>query len=113
VPPAARFLFSALVSTVVLTGCAPGALPIAPPASSSGAPAGAIALLVGPEDGPTPVLALIASARVSLWMEMYQLTDPRAVAALADRARAGCDVRVTLEPSPGRCCVSARQVEGA
>jgi phosphatidylserine/phosphatidylglycerophosphate/cardiolipin synthase-like enzyme len=33
-------------------------------------------------------------------MEMYQLTDPRALAALGERARAGCDVRVTLEPAP-------------
>ena len=31
---------------------------------------------------------------------MYLLTDARAVAALADRARAGCDVRVILEPAP-------------
>ena len=31
---------------------------------------------------------------------MYLLTDARAIAALADRARAGCDVRVILEPAP-------------
>jgi phosphatidylserine/phosphatidylglycerophosphate/cardiolipin synthase-like enzyme len=33
-------------------------------------------------------------------MEMYLLTDARAVDALAARARAGCDVRVILEPTP-------------
>jgi len=33
-------------------------------------------------------------------MEMYLLTDTRALAALAARARAGCDVRVVLEPAP-------------
>jgi cardiolipin synthase len=31
---------------------------------------------------------------------MYLLTDVRAIAALVDRARAGCDVRVILEPAP-------------
>ncbi len=31
---------------------------------------------------------------------MYLLTDARAIAALAERARAGCDVRVILEPAP-------------
>ena len=31
---------------------------------------------------------------------MYLLTDAAAIGALADRARAGCDVRVILEPSP-------------
>jgi cardiolipin synthase len=50
-----------------------------------------VTLLVEPSAGP---------ARESLWMEMYLLTDEAALAALADRARAGCDVRVTLEPAP-------------
>jgi phosphatidylserine/phosphatidylglycerophosphate/cardiolipin synthase-like enzyme len=31
---------------------------------------------------------------------MYLLTDDRAITALAERARAGCDVRVILEPAP-------------
>jgi cardiolipin synthase A/B len=46
------------------------------------------------------VLDLISSARASLWMEMYLLTDTRAVTAIAGRVAAGCDVRVILEPAP-------------
>ncbi len=59
-----------------------------------------VALVVEPDAGPAAIVALIAAARRSVWMEMYLLTDARAVDALADRARAGCDVRVILEPAP-------------
>jgi len=57
-------------------------------------------LVVEPDAGPQAVLDLITSARASLWMEMYLLTDDRAIAAIAGRAAAGCDVRVILEPAP-------------
>ena len=46
------------------------------------------------------MLDLVQAAHASLWMEMYLLTDDGAIAALADRAAAGVDVRVILEPSP-------------
>ena len=46
------------------------------------------------------MLDLIASAHGSLWMEMYLLTDAGAIAAIAGRAAAGCEVRVILEPAP-------------
>ncbi len=59
-----------------------------------------VALVVEPDAGPQAVLDLITSARASLWMEMYLLTDDRAVAAIVGRAAAGCDVRVLLEPAP-------------
>jgi len=59
-----------------------------------------VALVVEPDAGPAAIVDLIAGARRSVWMEMYLLTDARAVDALADRARAGCDVRVILEPAP-------------
>ena len=65
-----------------------------------GRAAGPVALLIEPDAGPAAILDLIAGARSSVWMEMYLLTDARAVTALADRARAGCDVRVILEPAP-------------
>jgi cardiolipin synthase A/B len=57
-------------------------------------------LVVEPDAGPQAVLDLITSARASLWMEMYLLTDDRAIAAIAGRAAASCDVRVLLEPAP-------------
>jgi cardiolipin synthase A/B len=56
--------------------------------------------VVEPDAGPQAVLDLVASARTSLWMEMYLLTDARAITAIAGRAAAGCDVRVILEPAP-------------
>ena len=63
----------------------------------TGAP---LSLIIEPEAGRNAVLDLVASARVSLWMEMYLLTDAGAIAAIAGRAAAGCDVRVILEPAP-------------
>jgi phosphatidylserine/phosphatidylglycerophosphate/cardiolipin synthase-like enzyme len=57
-------------------------------------------LIIEPDAGPGAIVDLIASARASVWMEMYLLTDARAIDALAARARAGCDVRVILEPAP-------------
>jgi phosphatidylserine/phosphatidylglycerophosphate/cardiolipin synthase-like enzyme len=62
--------------------------------------AGAVRVLVEPDDGPQAVLSLLAGARRSLWMEMYLLTDEDAIQALVDRRRAGVDVRVVLEPHP-------------
>ena len=59
-----------------------------------------IALIVEPDAGRQAVLDLLASARESLWMEMYLLTDAGAIATVAERAAAGCDVRVILEPAP-------------
>ena len=59
-----------------------------------------VTLLVEPDAGPDGIVDLVKAARASVWAEIYLLTDDRAVAALADRARAGCDVRVILEPAP-------------
>ena len=73
---------------------------LAPPAAVPDRAAEPVALVIEPDAGPAAILDLIAGARRSVWMEMYLLTDARAVAALADRARAGCDVRVILEPAP-------------
>jgi cardiolipin synthase A/B len=73
---------------------------LAPPADVPDRGGAPVALLIEPDAGPGAILDLIAGARRSVWMEMYLLTDARAVEALADRARAGCDVRVILEPAP-------------
>jgi phosphatidylserine/phosphatidylglycerophosphate/cardiolipin synthase-like enzyme len=83
-----------LLLPLALAACGLGPPPVPDP---GGRP---VALVVEPDAGPDAVLDLIASARASVWMEMYLLTDARAVAALAGRARAGCDVRVILEPTP-------------
>jgi cardiolipin synthase A/B len=82
-----------------LAGCDLTSFPLAPPAATAttGSP---ISLFVEPDAGRQAVLDLVASARASLWMEMYLLTDAGAVTAIAGRAAAGCDVRVILEPAP-------------
>jgi cardiolipin synthase len=72
--------------------------PNAGPTASS--PAGAVRLVVEPDDGADAVLSLVTGARRSVWMEMYLLTDGRVIDALVARRLAGCDVRVLLEPSP-------------
>jgi cardiolipin synthase A/B len=61
-----------------------------------------VRLIVEPEAGPDAVLELIASARESVWVEMYLLTSEGAMAALEGRARSGVEVRVLLEPNPYR-----------
>jgi phosphatidylserine/phosphatidylglycerophosphate/cardiolipin synthase-like enzyme len=70
------------------------------PAAVSTRADGPVALVIEPDAGPDAIVALIADARASVWMEMYLLTDAWAISALTDRARAGCDVRVILEKAP-------------
>jgi phosphatidylserine/phosphatidylglycerophosphate/cardiolipin synthase-like enzyme len=83
------------IPLVWLAGCGLGPPDVGP--ARAGRP---ITLIVEPDAGPAAIVSLVAAARTSVWMEMYLLTDARAIGALADRARAGCDVRVILEPSP-------------
>jgi cardiolipin synthase len=92
-PPVALTLLLAL--SLALPACDLG--PPDPGAARAGRP---VALIVEPEAGPDAIVNLVAAARTSVWVEMYLLTDARAIGALSDRARAGCDVRVILEPSP-------------
>jgi cardiolipin synthase len=98
-PPSRRIVVVCL-STWVLAGACE--LPVPTAARPTGTPAVAlpVQLLVEPDAGAAAVLDLISSARASLWMEMYLLTSDDAIAALAARAAAGCDVRVILEPAP-------------
>jgi phosphatidylserine/phosphatidylglycerophosphate/cardiolipin synthase-like enzyme len=93
VPVIGRPLFA---FTLVLTLPACG---IGPPAGVARG-GGPVALIVEPDAGSGAIVDLIAATRRSVWMEMYLLTDARAIDALADRARAGCDVRVILDPTP-------------
>ena len=92
-PTAFRVAFA--LALVTGLGCDLGELPAVP--VTAGAP---VRLLILPEAGSSAVLDLLVGAQASLWMDMYLLTDEDALAALEGRARAGCDVRVTLEPAP-------------
>jgi phosphatidylserine/phosphatidylglycerophosphate/cardiolipin synthase-like enzyme len=78
----------------MLPACAP------PLGDARPLPAAPARLVVEPDDGADAVLSQVATARAAVWMEMYLLTDDAAIEALAGRARAGCDVRVLLEPHP-------------
>ena len=57
-------------------------------------------LLVAPDNILAPILERIRGAQSSILVEMYELTQPDLVAALADRARDGVAVQVLLEGAP-------------
>ncbi len=57
-------------------------------------------ILVTPDNAYQAIHDLFASAQTSIHIESYELTHPGLVAVLAERARAGVDVRVLLEGGP-------------
>jgi cardiolipin synthase len=57
-------------------------------------------IFVEPNAGESPVTDAIESAKHSVWLEMYILSDRKVVYALEDAANHGVDVRVMLEPNP-------------
>jgi phosphatidylserine/phosphatidylglycerophosphate/cardiolipin synthase-like enzyme len=56
------------------------------------------ALMLMPESGAGPIVALIGRAQTSIDLEIYQLQSPAAVTALLDAQSRGVAVRVMLEP---------------
>jgi cardiolipin synthase A/B len=60
-------------------------------------PAAPYQLIQEPDDGYEPILNLIRSARHSVQMTMYQLSDPDAIDALVDARHRGLDVKVILD----------------
>ena len=61
--------------------------------------AGQVRVLVQPDDGVEPVLALIRSAERSVFVKQFTLTHPAVIAALIDVHRLGREVRVMLNPA--------------
>jgi cardiolipin synthase len=57
-------------------------------------------IFVEPNAGESPVTGAIESAKHSVWLEMYILSDRKVMYALEDAANRGVDVRVMLEPHP-------------
>ena len=55
-------------------------------------------LIVQPDDGNSPVIALINGATRSLYIKQFTFTDPAVQQAAVARAKAGVDVRVMLNP---------------
>lgn len=56
-------------------------------------------LIVQPDDGTAPVIALINSAVQSLYIKQFTFTEPFVQQAVIARAKAGVDVRVMLNPA--------------
>lgn len=102
--PAVRALtWLALVALVALGGSLASCSRLA--STPSGAdpaatgPAGGVSgtLITEPDQGYTPIDALITSAKTSVDMTMYELTDTTAEQALAQDAGRGITVRVVLD----------------
>ncbi len=55
-------------------------------------------LIVQPDDGTAPVIALIGRAKRSLYIKQFTFTEPAIQQAVVARAKAGVDVRVMLNP---------------
>jgi len=55
-------------------------------------------LIVQPDDGTAPVIALIDEAKKSLRVKQFTLTDPDVMAALVKAHKRGVDVRIMLNP---------------
>jgi phosphatidylserine/phosphatidylglycerophosphate/cardiolipin synthase-like enzyme len=56
------------------------------------------ALMLMPDSGAGPIVALIAGAKASIDLEIYQLQSPAVVASLIAAQQRGVNVRVMLEP---------------
>ena len=59
-----------------------------------------VQVFVEPNAGDSPITGAIHSAKKSVWLEIYELTDTNVIHALEDDANNGIDVRVMLEPHP-------------
>ncbi len=57
-------------------------------------------LFIEPDSDPSPLLDYVHSAKQSVWMTMYLLSDPEIVAALKEADSRGVDVKVILEEHP-------------
>ncbi len=89
---AALAALGALLLRPVTTGIAPGQNTLAADAYDS--------LVVIPEDGVQPLAQLIDSARESVWVYVYMLSERRVVDGLKAAAGRGVDARVMLERDP-------------
>src|SRR5438128_12093362 len=91
---------------ILLTGCTINVLPNSSNQSSCpnpcvlGSGAQNVQVFVEPEAGEQPILSAMQSAKKSIWLEMYLLTDRNVLRALEEAANRGIDVRVMLEPHP-------------
>jgi len=98
-----------LAISAALAGCGnnqnpPAALPATPASASSASSVSSVSslaavshtLFVEPDDGRGPILSAIQNARSSIWIVMYEFTDPQLVSAVASTAQRGVEVHVIL-----------------
>lgn len=89
--------------------------PVAAPLKAKAHAPGEIRLFLQPEAGLGPILQAIAQAKRSVWVQVYMLTEPAIVEALAQAAGRGLEVRVLLEgepAQPGRSSTPLGTAEG-
>src|SRR5947209_7398578 len=67
---------------------------------TTGAGVQGVQVIVEPDAGEHPITDAITSAKKSVWLEIYLLTDRNVMRALEEAANRGVDVRVMLEPHP-------------
>jgi cardiolipin synthase len=84
----------ALVFALVVAGAGSAATDAGSGANAAAAPS--LQLITEPQAGSAPFVALIAGARHSVTLTMYELTDPVIERALAAAAGRGVDVQVLL-----------------
>jgi len=68
------------------------------PTSSNGA--NDVDVFVEPDAGYQVITDAISSAKKSVWVQVYLLTEPNVISALQSAAKKGKDVRVMLEDNP-------------
>src|SRR5712691_3127988 len=67
---------------------------------TTGAGVQGVQVIVEPDAGEHPITDAITSAKKSVWLEIYLLTDRNVIRVLEEAANRGVDVRVMLEPHP-------------
>lgn len=67
---------------------------------TTGSGAQGVSVFVEPNAGESPIVNAIGSAKKSVWLEIYILSDRNVIRALEEAANRGLDVRVMLEPHP-------------
>ena len=92
-----RAAAAAAAAAVLLAGCASLRLPAATQPHHHPAAGGRGSLITEPGDGFSPVYRLIARARHTINLTMFELSDATAEHDLAAAARRGVRVRVVLD----------------
>ncbi len=82
---------------MLVAGCASQSPVATVPIVAPAPPAGTLSILTEPDQGVEPIYALLASARHSIDLTMYELVDPQAATVLEAAAARGVAVRVILD----------------